>query len=105
MWVRVQAMVAELTRKLSACQVQLSSAQERCSQLDKEKQQAVADLQSTRQVSAATGLGLAWWSCRVCLLGVPACMLACARLACLSVWWRNIRNIVHAEHGTCGAGS
>ena len=46
----VQALVAELTKKHSACQGQLSTAQERCSQLDKEKQQAVSDLQTSRQV-------------------------------------------------------
>jgi hypothetical protein len=49
----VQALVSELTKKHSACQGQLSTAQERCSQLDKEKQQAVSDLQTSRQVSVS----------------------------------------------------
>lgn len=75
--VRVQAMVAELTKKLSACQAQLSTAQERCSQLDKEKQQAVSDLQSTRQVSVTAISVTGNWS---------ACLHACT--PCVSLWSR-----------------
>ncbi len=76
--VRVQAMVAELTKKLSACQLQLSSAQERCSQLDKEKQQAVSDLQSTRQVSV-TGTGA-----RACVC--VHLVFLCGRAMVLGTW-------------------
>ena len=57
--------MAELTKKLSACQGQLSTAQERCSQLDKEKQQAVSDLQTSRQVFVSRVLVHAW----VCICG------------------------------------
>eukprot|EP00802_Teleaulax_amphioxeia_P003831 Tamp_03834.p1 GENE.Tamp_03834~~Tamp_03834.p1 ORF type:complete len:714 (+),score=246.13 Tamp_03834:147-2288(+) len=73
----LEAMVAELTKKLSACQAQLSTAQERCSQLDKEKQQAVSDLQSTRQVSVTAISVTGNWS---------ACLHACT--PCVSLWSR-----------------